>query len=380
MSRSLLLIVFNDLKYDARVKRQINILRSEYDLSVVCYDSDPIENVKLILIDKPTLTLFRKAMIVLYSLLRIHSAVFKLLYPVDSFREKVKDTYDLYVVNDIEALPMPFYLEQDPKILLDAHEYSPRHFEDKRSWRLIFQPVILDICSKYLTRVRKMTTVCDSLAVEYKKNFDVDPAVITNAPEYNELDPVQVEPDSIRIVYHGGINRSRKIENMIEMMQFLPERYSLDLILVKPASTSAATDSYVDWIVEMAEQSPNVNVLPPYNPDEVVKETNKYDIGVFLLEPINFNYTFALPNKLFEYIQARLAVFVGPSIEMEKLVDKYNCGKVAPDFLPESMARVIKETPSSELMKFKENSHKASLLENAEKNKEILLGLLNEIR
>ena len=47
---------------------------------------------------------------------------------------------------------------------------------------------------------------------------------------------------------------------------------------------------------------------------------NQYDVGVFLL-PASFpNQVHVLPNKLFDYIQARLAVAIGPSHEMAEVV------------------------------------------------------------
>jgi hypothetical protein len=372
----LLIIVFNSLQYDARVKRQIKALRDVYEVDVACYSSEPIDGVKLIILKKPKLGLANKALIMINVLLRNTMGVHRLLFPYDSFRSQVKGGYDLILANDIESLPMAFSFDRPVPVILDAHEYSPRHFEDSFQWRLIFRPVIIDICNNYLHRVKRMLTVCDSLAEEYQREFDIRPEVITNAPSYEELSPSPIDPESIRIVYHGGINRSRKIENMIQMMDYLPDNYRLDLILVEPGSMAKATRLYVEGIRSMADAHPQVRLLPPFRPEEVVAATNSYDIGVFILEPVNFNYTYALPNKLFEFIQARLAVFIGPSIEMKQLVEKYNCGKVAKDFHPESLATEILSTSAEELMRFKMNSGIAAENENAEVNKKKLLQIL----
>ena len=55
---------------------------------------------------------------------------------------------------------------------------------------------------------------------------------------------------------------------------------------------------------------------------EIVDTIAEYDIGLFILSPINFNYYHALPNKLFEFIQARLAIAVSPSPEMARIVHR----------------------------------------------------------
>jgi len=374
----LLIIVFNSLKYDARVKRQIKALTPIYDVDVACYPSEPVEGASLIILDKPGLGYLQKLRIVVNVLLRNTQGVHRLLFPYDSFRQKVKDKYDMILANDIESLPMAFSFDRTVPVVLDAHEYSPKHFEESFKWRMIFQPVILELCRTYLSQVSKMLTVCDSLAEEYSREFNVNPIVITNAPSYADLAPSAVNPDAIKIVYHGGINRPRKIENMIRMMDFLPEQYQLDLILVEPGTMAKATREYIENINSMAEAHPQVHLLRPFNPEDVVNNTNDYDIGIFILEPINFNYTYALPNKLFEFIQARLAVFIGPSVEMQRIVEKYQNGRVAADFKPKSLAKVILNTSPAELETMKKNSGNAAVHENAEVNKAKLIEVLEE--
>ena len=50
--------------------------------------------------------------------------------------------------------------------------------------------------------------------------------------------------------------------------------------------------------------------------------------------PINFNNKLALPNKLFDYVQARLGVLIGPSPEMVHYVEEYDLGEVAARLRP----------------------------------------------
>lgn len=78
-------------------------------------------------------------------------------------------------------------------------------------------------------------------------------------------------------------------------------------------------------------------ILEPVPMHRIVSFASTYDIGVFLLPPTNFNYRNALPNKLFEFIQARLAVAIGPSPQMAAVVREWNCGIVSDDFTPASL-------------------------------------------
>ena len=87
---------------------------------------------------------------------------------------------------------------------------------------------------------------------------------------------------------------------------------------------------------------------------------NNYDIGFFSLTPKLENYRYALPNKLFEFIQARLAIAIWPSVEMKKIVDKYDLGLVSKDYDVEELANMLNALTVSDIDNFKLNSHKAA--------------------
>ena len=104
---------------------------------------------------------------------------------------------------------------------------------------------------------------------------------------------------------------------------------------------------------------------------EIVPFINQYDIGLFLCPPISFNLKYTLPNKFFEFIQARLAVAIGPSIEMEKIVTEYDCGVVSRDFEPRSLAEEISRLTVDKITYYKLQSHRAAgeLCSEANRNK-----------
>ena len=97
------------------------------------------------------------------------------------------------------------------------------------------------------------------------------------------------------------------------------------------------------------------------------------------MQPTNFNGYKALPNKFFEFIQARLAIAIGPSPEMSKLVQQYNLGIIAKDFTPKSMAEELNKLTKQDILKYKENSNKTAKILNAEKEGEKILKILEEV-
>ena len=84
-----------------------------------------------------------------------------------------------------------------------------------------------------------------------------------------------------------------------------------------------SSPGYRDELVARADAIEGVRVLPALPMRELVKEANAYDIGLYLLGEANANHRAALPNKFFEFIQARLALAIGPSPEMARIVNEY---------------------------------------------------------
>ena len=105
---------------------------------------------------------------------------------------------------------------------------------------------------------------------------------------------------------------------------------------------------------------------------------NEYDIGLYLLRPANFNNRFALPNKFFEFVQGRLAVAIGPSPEMARIVHEYGLGIVAEDFTPETLAQELNNLDPPAIAGFKQAAHAAADELCAERNEGVFLRVVEE--
>ncbi|MBX7491583.1 capsular biosynthesis protein, partial [Helicobacter sp. Faydin-H70] len=112
---------------------------------------------------------------------------------------------------------------------------------------------------------------------------------------------------------------------------------------------------------------------------EIIPFSTQYDIGFYILQPTNYNGYFALPNKFFEFIQARLAIAIGPSPEMARYVKEYHLGIIAKDFTPQSMAQELNKLTKQDILKYKENANKTARILNAEKEGEKILKILEEL-
>lgn len=377
--KNALVLVFSNLSHDARVSRQVDWLKKRFKVTVVCFGAEGYD-LEVIKIQQTKLTPLRKALLGAALLLRQFKLAFSLFHDYGDTVEKLRRrSWDLVVANDIDTLPIAFSVKGKGKVIFDAHEYAPRHFEDKPVWKLFFQPFYVSLCKRYIHLTDGMLTVGKGLADEYKKEFGVNPVIITNAARYHEISPSSIVPHKIRLVHHGIANASRRLELMIDMMELLDDRFTLDLILMTSEYASEGTRSYIATLKEKATRNPRIKILPAVRSAEVVATINRYDIGVFLIPPINFNYANTLPNKLFDFLQARLGIAIGPTPEMADIVTTYNIGVVSADFTAKSLAEKLNAITEADVIRFKENAAQAAADHNAGKNEERFNALIDKI-
>ena len=361
--KRVLILAYSHLNSDPRIKNQIVALQNDYE--VVCAGNSPL--------DSSILKYYPIRYTLKFSISRKLSRLFLFLFKrYDSYywhESRLKfiqslenEEFDLIIANDIGTLPLAFKIaSQNTKIYFDAHEYHPKEFEDSFKWRIMHQGLTKYLCKKYIPKTDFFTTVCDSIAEEYAINYKKKPKVITNTTKFQDLSPTLVKKGGIRIIHHGAAIPSRKIENMIKMMEHVDKRFSLDLMLV-------GDKAYIKKLKTQAESLENVNFIPPVEQENIAKHINQYDLGIYILQPTNFNNLNALPNKIFDFIQARLGIVISPNPEMKSLVEKYAIGKVAKDYSIDSMAKLLNSITSEDVSSYKDSSHKIAKEVSSEAN------------
>jgi hypothetical protein len=376
--KKILVICFSHLNTDPRVHRQLIFLKNLYNVTAAGFSSPGVDGVKFIRLDENIKRKNMKGKIL--SAINLKTGRFKQFYWSSSRIQNAWASlqniqFDLIIANDINSLPLAYSLSRKAKakLLVDAHEYAPRESETRFLFRFFYQDYWDGICRTYLPRADAMTTVCEGIASEYKTNYGVDPKVITNAPFFADLEPSQGDLSSIRMIHHGGVSPGRRSENMISLMGLLDSRFSLDLMIIGDSGR------YLKKLHEMGTKYPRVNFVRPVPMPEIAEAINRYDIGLYFLDPSSFNDRMALPNKLFEFIQGRLAVAIWPSPEMARIVRKYQCGVVSQDFTRESMAEILNHLSPNEIMQFKSQAHKAASELCAEKNRELFISIVRDL-
>lgn len=378
--KKILILAFSDLNHDARVARQVQFLGDHYALSIACFNAPKEWSHEIFLIERIKPKLPQKIVSAFFLLTGLFEWAYQVLYDFPLLRKQLKNqSFDVIIANDIESLPLALKIKKNEKILFDAHEFAPRHFEDKLTWRIFFQRFNRYLCKRYLPKVDEMMTVGKGLAKEYARHYPVNPIVLTNASYYANFSPSPVNKQHIRLIHHGAANPSRQLEIMIEMMEHVEDRFSLDLMLLTPSIANKKTRAYLSKLKQKIEGHPRIKIVPPVKSADVVKFIHAYDMGIFLLPPINFNYANTLPNKFFDFVQARLAIGIGPTPEMEELVHRHGLGVVADNFTAQALALKINALTAEQIEYFKKQSHLVARELSAEKNNIILNHLVTKL-
>lgn len=366
----ILVLSFSQIRRDPRVLRQINLFSEHADVISCGYGEAPdgvVEHIQVPEKHAPWRVSYK--LVALMYVLRFHERLYFDSPKVRFVREQVPPaSVDIVVANDAIAAPLALALRPRKGVHVDLHEYAPRQGEDNQRWRLLVGPYMRWACRKYVTRADSVTTVAKGIAEEYARVFGMtEPAVVPNAAPYAaDLAPTPVA-SPIRIIHTGAAGRGRKIEVMIDAVcranELKPGTATLDVVLVP------GEQRYIDELQAKADALPHgmIRLIPPVQFQQIIPLLHEYDVGLFLCPPSTFNLRHALPNKLFEFIQARLAVVIGPSPEMETVVRQYNVGLVAQDFDAESTAQLLVGLTPDRIAAMKQASHRAAAALGAEK-------------
>ncbi len=360
--KTLLVVSFTDHSRDPRVNRQIRLLKDTYAITAAGTGAPGVDGVDFAPLTRPAASALAKGIAAAQLLARAFETFYwRRRLVIDALRRVPDVRFDGVIANDVETLPLALKLSRGAPVILDAHEYSPMEFEDRFLFRLLLQKYNHYLCRQYLPNASGMSTVCRGIADQYAGAFGAKPIIVPNAGDYQELSPRPVDQSGrvVRMVHHGAAIPSRKLELMIDLIRQLQPRFELSFFLT-------GCEQYIKLLKRRAASDPRIRFCQPVPMRELPRVTNEYDIGLFLLPPTNFNYRYALPNKFFEFIQARLAIAIGPSEEMAPLVRQHHLGVVADDFTPASLAARLNALTPADIDRYKQNAHRAAPLFSAE--------------
>jgi glycosyltransferase involved in cell wall biosynthesis len=243
--------------------------------------------------------------------------------------DRLKDReFDLVVANEARVLGLAHRLAKGAPVWGDMHEWSPGERTHIFVWRVLVAPFMTYLCREFLPRSAAVTAVSGSVAKLYDQTFGIRTIVLRNAGPYRDLPIRPLVDGKIRLVHSGMAVHGRNIELMIDVVRKLDQRYTLDIYLM-PGNDKGA---YLNFLKERTGGDARITFHDPVPPQTLPDVINAYDVGVFWLPPVHLNARYTLPNKFYDFVQARLAIAVGPTVEMAALTEKHHLGVVSDGF------------------------------------------------
>lgn len=245
--------------------------------------------------------------------------------------------FDLLLANDLDTLPANFLVSKikSKPLVYDSHEYFTEvpelidRLKVKKVWEWLE--------SKMLPKIKTAYTVCNSIAEIYSEKYGTPFKVVRNIPLLSKNSFKKNSENAEKIIlYQGAVNIGRGLKQAILAMHFVD---NAKLIIAGDGDIKADLE---DLAIKENLQN-KVEFAGRLSIKELTKLTPQADLGLSVEEDLGLNYRFALPNKLFDYIQAQVPVLITNLPEMAAIVNKYKIGEITDSLDPQFLSSKIND-------------------------------------
>lgn len=283
----------------------------------------------------------------------------------------------LVIANDWPALVIAaaYKARHGAIIHYDSHEFATLEFDDRAYWRLVYKPMVTRLETDAITAADSVSTIGPKLAEALYTLYRLPrvPTVVRSIPNRIALDETTETAWPLRILYHGLLLHGRGLEELIASTALWHEAHVLTLRGDGPAPYVA------DLKARAAATGRGGNIVfePAVKPPEVMPvAARSADVGVFFTSLETDQRHFTLPNKLFEYIGAGLAVAVSPAVDLRAVVESHGVGVVSADASVAAIADTINALTRDQVVAFKAAARRAAGTLNWECEREVLRAVL----
>lgn len=234
--------------------------------------------------------------------------------------------------HDWVMLPIAVVLKIKNKcnLIYDAHE-----LESQKNGQGRVEGYLVRVIEKLVWgKVDFVISVSNSIVDWYNKNYGLKASeIIFNAPMIKDQPPSEapskvkirknfgISPDIPLFVYAGLIDHGRGIEKTTKIFEDYPHIGNIVFIGWGPLT---------DFIIAKGHSTENIHFHSPVHHYELVSFISDADYGVCLLEPCSKSDSYALPNKIFEYLSAGLIVLASDLPELKTFFSDSSFGVTTP--------------------------------------------------
>jgi glycogen synthase len=284
------------------------------------------------------------------------------------------------IANDWPALisAAAYKAKSGALIHYDTHEFATLEFDERAFWRMVYKPMVMHLERASIGAADSISTVGPKLAEALQAQYLLKtlPAVVRNIPEQITLDDRVETGWPMRILYHGQVLPDRGLEVLIDSLPLwqMPHRLTI------------RGDGAADYVARLRARvaatgrADLVTFEKAVKPDDVMPlAARTADLGVHFTPLETPQRHFSLPNKLFEYIGAGLAVAVSPGADLKRVVDGHGVGVVSRDASVEAAAEAINTLTQQSVAAFKASARLASRTLCWENEREVLMAALQPL-
>lgn len=283
----------------------------------------------------------------------------------------------LVIANDWPALVVAaaYKARHGAIIHYDSHEFATLEFDDRAYWRLVYKPMVTRLEREAIAAADSVSTIGPKLAGALHGLYRLPrvPTVVRSIPGRIELAENADAAWPLRILYHGLLLPGRGLEELIASTALWREAHTLTLRGDGPAPYVA------DLKARAAATGRGGTIVfePAVKPADVMPvAARSADVGVFFTSLETDQRHFTLPNKLFEYIGAGLAVAVSPAVDLRAVVESHGVGVVSRDAGVTAIADTINALTREQVVSFKAAARTAARTLNWECERELLRAVL----
>lgn len=245
---------------------------------------------------------------------------------IQMIREGIDRNYDIYHSNDLNTLPQGWIcakiLKNNAKLIYDSHEVqtSRTGYKGKKYYYL----------EKFLIKkIDRMIMTTKTRADYTRKLYGIESKIVHNYPFYNDevklkdtvniYDKLGLNSDEPILLYQGGIQEGRGLENIIKAS--LKFKRGVVVFIgdgkIKPKLKKMVRENSLEERIKFLDKVPV---------EELIYYTRQAYLGFQVLQNVCFNHYSALSNKLFEYIMSEVPVVACDFPEIKKIVEKEKIG------------------------------------------------------
>ena|GEM_PF-1285563 len=267
----------------------------------------------------------------------------------------------LVLANDWPALVVAaaWKIESGAKLIYDTHEFATLEFDERAWWRVVYKPFVTQLERAYIREADDVITVGPSLARALEAQYGLlkRVLVIRNTPNRIELSETSNTRWPLRVLYHGAVLPDRGLEALIDSLPMWHEAHQVTI----------RGDGSQGYIRKLQQQvaavgcERQVTFESAVRPEEVMPlAARTADLGVHFTPLDTEQRHFSLPNKLFEYVGAGLAVAVSPGADLKRVVERHGFGVVSSGAKPQAIAATINALSQARVVELRANARAAA--------------------